>query len=488
MQRVYSEQLAEVQKYLGNANRRRLYEDFQDVVKREILRNLDTPRHFSLVSEIFSRSDRSPEAPIKTDQKIALKLYKWSRGLEKKDRPKAAEIHDIGGVTVVCNYPSDTDQVAELFRSSFDSSYFSFTKVDFRDPARTNGYRAYHAVASGLGNYNGITCEVQIKTSLTMSWGAKTHDLTYKPMGEIDKRLNLYMEKLSNVALILDEQSEILKSLIFDAWEMDEERRNTARRQLISGIATSEDPGAAEIANFVSDNSVELSVSSLSDPLHDEALEKIRDCCSDPGPSKDLCRVVVLYALCRKFGDRNDWAIEIIDDWYERIEGDEGEEYGVLAFRSVACMALGEYEEAIETGREIVRRAENLGEKERLVIAKANLAYFLSEAYFHRAFDESSGGGERITKGSDDCRDEALDIAQKLDIDKIADIAKKFRTLDTKGGVMITCSESENDIRAGLDICEDARKQSIGSDWEEAAKSFFSLHEKRAFRRLLSFK
>jgi len=488
VQRVYSEQLAEVQKYLGNANRRRLYEEFQDVVKREILRNLDTPRHFSLVSEIFSRSDRSPDAPIKTDQKIALKLYKWSRGLDKKDRPKATEIHDIGGVTVVCNYPSDTDQISILFKSSFNSPYFSFSKVDFRDPAKTNGYRAYHAVASGRGNYNGITCEVQIKTSLTMSWGAKTHDLTYKPMGEIDKRLNLYMEKLSNVALILDEQSEILKSLIFDAWEMDEERRDTARRQLISGISTSDDSKVAKIASFISDNTMELSVSSLSDPLHDEALEKIRGCCSDPGPSKDLCRAVVLYALCRKFGDRNDWAIEQIDDWYDEIEGDSGEENGVLAFRSVACMALGEYEEAIETGREIVKRAKRLGEEERLVIAKANLAYFLSEAYFHRAFDEASGGGERITKGSDDCRDEALEIVRNLNLDIIMDAAKKFRTLDTKGGVMITCSEWESDIRLGLEKCEDARKQSIGSEWEAAAKSFFSLHEKRAFRRLLSFK
>ena len=488
MKRVYSEQLGEVQRFLGNSNRRNLFLEFQDVVKREVLRNLETPNHYSLVSEVFSRSDKSPEAPIKTDQKIALKLYKWSRGVEKKERPKPADIHDVAGVTVVCNYPSDTDAVAELLNNEFSSDFFFFSKVEYRDPRETRGYRAHHAIATGQGKFNGITCEVQIKTSLTMSWGAKTHDLTYKPLGKIDTRLNLYMEKLSSIALILDEQSEILKSLIFDAWEMDEERRNTARHELISGISTSGDRGAEEVARFIESHSAELAVSSLSDPLHDRVLNMIGGCCTSQGHSKDLCRVAVLYALCRKHGDRNDWAIEKIDEWFDTLDEDLEAQKMALSFRSVSCMALGEYEEAIETAREIIKHTAHSGLPDLHSVALANLSYFLAEAYFHRAFDESSGAGELITQGTEECGKEALEIIQSIDVEKISDSAKRFRTLDTKGAVLITCSHQERDIRQGLVLCGQAKAQSVGTVWEETASSFFSLHEKRAFRRLLSFR
>ncbi|MEM7242867.1 MAG: RelA/SpoT domain-containing protein [Pseudomonadota bacterium] len=485
MKRVYSDQLADVQKYLGYSNRRSNFAEFQKIVKTEILRNLETPSHFSLVSEIFSREEKNPSVPIKSDQKIALKLYKWSKGKSKKERPKPSDIHDIAGVTVVCNYPSDTDEVAELLKDKFRSNLLGISKVTFRDPNTTKGYRAYHAIATGKGKFNGITCEIQIKTSLTMSWGAKTHDLTYKPLGEIDHRLNLYMEKLTNVALILDEQSEILKSLIFEAWQMDEERRDAARLELILGVKTSGAQQVDELVELISTQSTELSVSSLADNIHDEILQKIEDCKNDMGCSKDLCRVAVLYALSRKFGDRNDWAIEQIDHWHDFVEGDEDLENEVLSFRSIASMVLGEYEEAIETGREVLSRAEKKGDGS---LAKANLAYFLSEAFFHRAFDESSGAGELVTEVTDDCAAESLSFLDEIDVDQIKDEAKRFRVEDTIGAVLITCSQEEEHIRRGLEICKAALSRAVGTEWEEASKVFFSLHEKRAFRRLIAFK
>lgn len=487
MQRVYAEQLVEVKRFLRNANRRNLFIEFQDIVKREILRNLDAPQHFSLVSEIFSRKDRSPDAPIKTERKIALKLYKWSRDRKRK-QARPADVHDIAGVTVVCNYPSDTNIIAQILDKEFSSTELYFREVEFKDPVKTRGYQAYHVIACGLGRLNGITCEVQIKTALMMGWGIKTHDLTYKPLGEIDDRLNLYMEKLSNVALILDDQSEILKSLIFDAWEMDEERRNTARHQLISNILTLGDQNTEKVAAFLERHSAELSVSSLSDPLHDKVLSMIDECLQSSGHSKDLCRVVVLYSLCRKLGDRNDLAIEHIDDWYNSMKDEDDQKKSVLSFRSVACMALGEYEEAIQTGREIVKISATLRDNDTKIVAQGNLSYFLSEAYFHRVFDESSGAGELITDASEECRLEALSIAQKLQVQKVSDEVRRLRTLDTKGAVLITCSDQETSIRLGLQLCQEAYEGLRSMPSETAAESFFSLHEKRAFRRLLSFK
>jgi hypothetical protein len=58
-------------------------------------------------------------------------------------------------------------------------------------------------------------------------WGAKTHDLTYKPEAEFDSKLDKHMNILGDVLRLLDDQSEILKELIHDQWNFDKKERNS---------------------------------------------------------------------------------------------------------------------------------------------------------------------------------------------------------------------------------------------------------------------
>ncbi|MBJ3776385.1 RelA/SpoT domain-containing protein [Acuticoccus mangrovi] len=484
MKRVYAKELEKVELYLSRSSRRELYTEFQSTVTSELQRAFETPRLHDLVIEVFSRAEKDPRNPIKTDRKIALKLYKWNKSSTVNPPATPEQVHDIAGVTIVCNYPSDTDEICNYLKEEFSSSRFRIDRISFRDPLTNKGYRAFHIVAVGLGKFHKIPCEIQIKTLLAMSWGTKTHDLTYKPAAEIDRRLSLYMEKLTFVAQILDEQSEILKSLISDAWELDAARRHVASTELVMGIKRSSDQDAIDILSYVQNNKERLSVVSLSDDLTMELFQRFDLYVDAKGLSRDLCRVAAVYALLRPSGDRTDWAIELIDDWIDSIHSSD-ERNNSIVFRSLVCMALSEYEEALSTGREVLKIAAE-SPSASSVKAKANLAYFLSEAYFHRAFDESSGGGEIITEATEECAQEALDIIHDL-IANSGGTDWNSQVEDTIGAVLISCSQEESGVRDGLDRCRRALNQVSNGEGLSLAKAFYSLHEKRAFRRLLKF-
>ncbi|MCU0827856.1 MAG: RelA/SpoT domain-containing protein [Tabrizicola sp.] len=488
MRRVYADQLQQVQVYLSNSNRRSLFDELQKSIVLELRRTTENPKLAQLISEVFCRADKDPKHPIKSDKKIAIKLYKWSKSAGSSERPKPQDVHDIAGVTVVCNYPSDTDEIARFIEKSEKFRDFSVEKMRFIDPVESGGYRAYHAIATGKGKYRGLHCEIQIKTLLTMSWGAKTHDLTYKPSGSVDPRLNTYMVKMTSVAQILDEQSEILKNLILSANELEQERKATARAQLLQGVASSTDSVVQELLESVKTEAARISVADLDDDLLSSILEKIDRHIKDNGASREMCRIAALIALSRPYLDFNDWAIEKADDWILSYPDGSADALRALNFRSAICMSLGEYEESIVTARATVEGLKKIGNISALPMANANLAYYLSEAYFHRAFDEASGGGEIIRDATDACATEALAIVDNLVLTCGLDESLDHRILDSLGAVLIVCAEFENDVRRGLTYCQEARHYAKGKTWEHVAESFFSLHEKRAFRRLLTFK
>ncbi|EEW59623.1 RelA/SpoT domain protein [Ruegeria sp. TrichCH4B] len=489
MKRVYADQLVQVQSYLGVSNRRSLFEELQKAVVVEIRRATENPKFSAMLSDVFCRADKDPKNPIKSDKKIAIKLYKWSRSAPESSKPKPQDVHDIAGVTIVCNYPSDTDEVSRFLEETAQFRDFHIEKMRFVDPSSARGYRAYHAIATGKNRYRGLNCEIQIKTLLTMSWGAKTHDLTYKPNGHIDPRLTIYMDKLTNVAQILDEQSEILKSLIQSANERDEERKTAARTQLLLGASKSTDSFIIDTLERLQADSPRLAVADFDDEALCEILESIDSYIAQHGLSKEICRLIALFSINRSFLDFNDWAIEKIDELIATIdEADRKAVISALAFRSAVCMSLGEYEESIATARSVCDLTQEIGESPAEINAKANLAYYLSEAFFHRAFDEASGAGEIIRDATDACAAEALQIIDSLKKDHFPEGEIEHRVMDTLGAVLIVCSHDESGVRDGLRFCHEAKSLANGEAWETAASAFFSLHEKRAFRRLLSFK
>lgn len=483
MDRVYSKELANVEDYLKSSDRKNKLIELQKKVTNEIKTALEKPELVKSFDRVFSREDVDAKNKIKTARKVALKLHSWNRG-KTDDLAKPQDVHDIAGVTIVCTYPSETDKIVDYLSNKFESNYFSFTPFAFKDPQEFAGYRAYHGIINGRGKFRGLSCEVQVKTQLTLSWGGKTHDLTYKPIGDIDIRLQKYMVQLSTIVQMLDEQSEILKSLISEAWELDATRRDVARMHMIERFLQKENPKIMGILKFIKLNQEELSIRDLNFGVASEADDMIHAYIETCGYNIDICRLACIFALGRTFNDLNEWCLDIMDEWVAASKGDE-EYHSAIVFRSLACMAMGEYEEAIENGRKVLLASQETGDDKFITLAQSNLAYFLSEAYYHRAFDESIGHGQLEKSVTDECSLEALDLIDKLESNGVENLS--LTAQDTIGNVLITCGKSEDDIRRGLSICYEAREKAQDNDnLSDAMNAFFDLHEKRAFRRILS--
>ena len=202
--------------------------------------------------------------------------------------------------------------------------------------------------------------------------------------------------------------------------------------------------------------------------------------------SQDFCRVVALYALSRSGRDRNDFALQYVDNWIDFLEVGSTEHKVGLVFLCNALMAMGEYEECRETSKRVMVLAEKEPTGYQTLVANLNHAYYLSEAYYHRAFDEPTGAGVRDREETDTCGREALKIA--LELKSAAEKAdRKNQLLDTVGAVLITCGQNEEQVREGLELCRAVLASSADSPGYELMKNFFALHERRAFKRLADF-
>lgn len=487
LDRFYQSELNEVLQYL-NSDRREKYTRFQAKIVKDIESLRDNSDLRPSIYNVISRDSGSGQS-LKADKKIALKLNKWRRQPREGQRPaRVADIHDIIGVTVICPYPSDIDKLVDYLRG--ENSIASFKIKDGDDsvrmlsPEQNKGYRACHVVLEGRGHFSNITCELQIKTVVVQGWGVKTHDLIYKPPGEIDARLKAHMEKLSHTLQILDDQSEILKQLIEEAWVIDKRRRQVAQMMMMMVPNAFNAPGLSAVVEFWTNEQTRLAIADLSDPTVMKFQDMVAEARKEHGLSKELCRVASIFAIGRIHGDRDDFALDLADEWISEI-ADHAILRDAIAFKSCVAMSLGEYEESIRCGRKVLDEAIAQGTEESILSAKLNLAYFLAEAYYHRAFDEPTGAGVVDRTSTDACADEAMTIVTDL-VGGIDEDAIRVELLDTIGAVMIACSGEEGVIRNGLEKCNRALKAAEGSGIEKSVKSFFDLHERRAFRKILS--
>jgi hypothetical protein len=90
-------------------------------------------------------------------------------------------------------------------------------------------------------------------------------------------------------------------------------------------------------------------------------------------------------------------------------------------------------------------------------------------------------------KFGEDAGKEARDLAREA-LEAAGD-DQKHKYLDTLGAIEIACGRTEEeDIRSGLRRCQ-AALEAVDTQSPErpVAEAFFSLHERRAFRRLLGW-
>jgi ppGpp synthetase/RelA/SpoT-type nucleotidyltranferase len=420
-----------------------------------------------LIYAVYTRADKQGGNELKEKWKIAKKLCQW-----RKDDPSThiSSIHDMVGMTIVVNFPSDRELVAAyLSRPGVLEKFSVVDKSDKKD----SGYHAIHLRVQGKNFANDfIVAEIQIKTMLHDGWGAKTHDLTYKPDGSIEENFSKHMEILGDVLRQLDDQSELIKDAIKAHWEVDKKRRAAARDSLFRRLiaSRSHEPELAAIAEEIDNHWEELAVAGVQDPRMEEIHGRISRLEKKIGCGRDLCQLITFLASLRSAADMNSTALNAVDRWLKSCPTPI-DRVSALTFKSLTYYALGDLEEAVASARKALELAKAHGDETQRITATANLAYFISEFAFGMGHRDPSLVLEAKTLSQ-----EALEAAADPDPEII----------DTRGAVLIALGDYEPEVREGLSLCQNAFARAPASE-KPVAEAFFKLHERRAFRRLLSW-
>jgi len=394
------------------------------------------------VRAVFSRQPKVKDFP-----KIIVKIN--AKRQEEDARYTYDDLPDIIALTVLCPYRSDVDEFARWMQKTFT--------INPDEPALRDtpaGHRAYHYVVSvrpeverTFPEYRGIKCEIQIQTVLEQAIDAKTHDLTYKPVREVDPKLKDQFALLATSLKAIDQLSEFLKDLILEEEKELRFRREAAVTALFldqATIAIGEELGI-QIGTATPED-----VHAICDLLERRAMEDI---------TTHFCK---LAALC---------ALELDDDY---IKGQTERYVDVLvetsadrasALRCAGSIkwALGGFEEAIKAASALIDLGDQTDTIELVTQGKSNFIYFVA--------DWKSVRNEERTE----LTNRASDYAEELGNSAAA------QHKDTVGFYWIIFGESTEQIDLGRKLIQ----ESIGERQDDKiCQAFFRYHEYVALRRL----
>ena len=236
----------DVRRFL-DGNRRKYEQDLQrlQLVLSGLRRKERALRH---VYKIYSRGEAQAGDELKSARKIRLKFNDFN---EKRKSAQASlfDVPDIVGLRIVVSYPSDISAIAAVLDNAIDRKELlavamgapapsSVITTRYGRPLETGGYFAchYNVRLPGVGIARPI-CEIQIKTLLHDAWGAKTHDLTYKPAGRIGAELLTSFDLLGASLANLDQQSDALKTSIVRNASVREAKRRRVQTCVLHDLS-----------------------------------------------------------------------------------------------------------------------------------------------------------------------------------------------------------------------------------------------------------
>lgn len=146
-----------------------------------------------LDSEFKTKYDYNPihhiEDRLKSPQSILEKLQR--KGQPFSCEAARANLNDIAGVRVICNYIEDIYTVADLLTSQDDVMLVK--RKDYIENPKPNGYRSLHLVIETpvylSDSKQLVNVEVQIRTIAMDFWASLEHELKYKTTTDVSADL-----------------------------------------------------------------------------------------------------------------------------------------------------------------------------------------------------------------------------------------------------------------------------------------------------------
>ena len=161
-----------------------------------------------LDGEFRVRYARNPihhiDSRLKSPASITEKLRR--KGLPPTLEAAEANLNDISGIRIVCNYLEDIYHVAELLTRQRDVELVS--RRDYIENPKESGYRSLHLVIRipvYLSSHTELVpVEVQIRTIAMDFWATLEHQLRYKSDQETTQMLRRRLQRCAEISAALD--------------------------------------------------------------------------------------------------------------------------------------------------------------------------------------------------------------------------------------------------------------------------------------------
>lgn len=450
-------------------------------IRRMVEHMVATRRELRCIYKVYSRGSLQNGDELKSSRKIRLKFDEFNLDLG-VDEASVFDVPDIVGLTIVVSYPSDISTVCERFDALIEAGElivpFPVGKGSSVGKIVTRYGRAIEAGGYYACHYNvrlpaitaGPICEVQIKTLLHDAWGAKTHDLTYKPAGKIGAELLDSFELLGTNLANLDLQSDVLRASIVRTASVRESKRRRLqvailRENAANRVARVTDTGVQDKLTVLH---VRIGTMSPDTPIADgEAV--LRELLAifkldEQATMRVLCYLAAVTQETRFFEQGQD-AIRVIGDKSD----DEVIRIRSRTMAALAAFSVGEVGEAIDIA-ELAKVQVNslslsgLPADKRSALDQTSIALCSSLAYYHADIVGSHDGDKRqsAAKAAEYLRESmamygvaglpaaglfADDQEIITAIQSTKDGLEAFNALDNEAFVMIQTATTEAEIR-----------------------------------------
>ena len=161
-----------------------------------------------LDDEFQMKHKRNPihhiESRLKSIQSMMEKLSR--KGLPQTVEAAEANLTDIAGVRIVCNYLEDIYHIRKLLLHQRDVELVR--ERDYIKNPKESGYRSLHLVIRipvFLSSHTELVpVEVQIRTIAMDFWATLEHQLRYKSDQETTRQLRIRLQKCAEISAALD--------------------------------------------------------------------------------------------------------------------------------------------------------------------------------------------------------------------------------------------------------------------------------------------
>jgi ppGpp synthetase/RelA/SpoT-type nucleotidyltranferase len=362
------------------------------------------------------------------------------------------ELTDIVGLTVVMQYP---DQVDDFIQQAIRLLAEEKIKVLERENhVAKNGYYATHVIVTRRYGVDWLHCEMQIKTILHDAWSAKMHDLTYKPMGMLDARLQALMASIAGTIDSLEFQSRLIRDMIKSGWNVEEKTRRIARKNIYEELLKywNLTQNIIDLQVRIENAAGLLEKESINHPDVVALLEAVNEICKDRDTLRYGWMLAGRVASLQPSPEFTRFFIKHADAWLELAP--QLLAMGKIHEKEISAVPLmfyviGDLERAIDYTTDIFEGATfarlTAGRKARLDF---NRATFMIEREYH--FPTTDPPSRRQLK---------REILKMLSAPALVKLRRKgeseFR--DTEGLLKIAFADNKDDARSGIEDCVAAR-------------------------------